>query len=70
MAQAPGTTHIPISLASLATGYSYRHIRALIEQGKVKAIEVGPGGHADGRVRILVSLRSLKHHQRKRKVAG
>jgi hypothetical protein len=51
------TTYVPISEAAARIGHSYRHTRALIAVGRLQAVEVDD--YEDGRVKLLVSVRSI-----------
>jgi hypothetical protein len=58
-------THITLSAAAERLGITYRAAaRRLAAQGKLKTTAVD--SHEDGRVRLLVSLRSLNSYARKR----
>jgi excisionase family DNA binding protein len=67
---APSTTHIKISGAAERLGVTSRRVKQLIAEGKLKAVKVEAGEHEDGRVRNLVSVRSLNALIRKRAKKG
>jgi hypothetical protein len=57
-------THIPIREAARRLGLTYRRTRQLIADGKLRAIESADS--SDGRIRWLVSARSVAYHKRAR----
>jgi len=59
-------THIKISEAAARLNRTPRRVKQLIAEGTLKAIKVAPGEHEDGRVRNLVSVRSLNDLIRRR----
>jgi excisionase family DNA binding protein len=62
---AASPSYIPISEAARRLGLTYRRTRILIAEGKLKATETD--GHEDGRVRWVVSVRSVAAYARKRR---
>jgi hypothetical protein len=56
-----------LSDAQHAFGLSYTHIRRLIAAGRVRSKWAAKGDHADGRVKLLVSKRSLAAYKGHRK---
>jgi excisionase family DNA binding protein len=62
--QAPPNNYIRIAQAASAAGLSYRHVRRLIADGELRALEVD-GLPGDGRVRWVVRITSLRAYQRR-----
>jgi hypothetical protein len=61
-------TYITISAAAQRLDVTYRAARRLAARGVLRATAVD--GHEDGRVRLLVSIRSVNAYARKRRKNG
>lgn len=60
---APRQIYITLSAAAERLGITYRAVRRLVAQGKLNATATDG---EDGRVRLLVSVRSVNSYARKR----
>jgi hypothetical protein len=61
-------TYIPLAAAADSLGLAYRTVRRLAAEGVLDLKTVDD--HGDGRVRLLVSLRSVNTYARRRKRKG